>query len=149
MGGMIIGEDEEDAMPLAFLVCNQVAEKRGGRSGASFVFLCGRRIIGIRDGEFGFHLGLPGDELVLQFLGLVRMLLGQVVLFGWILGQVVKLDLVVVIEFDQFPVPVADGRARFPSRSVIVRVVPIEWSLLSFFPVSSGSRLRRRHATWA
>ena len=134
---------------LAFLACNQVAEKRGGRSGVSFVFLCGRRIIGIRDGEFGFHLGLPGDELVLQFLGLVRMLLGQVVLFGWILGQVVKLDLVVVIEFDQFPVPVADGRARFPSRSVIVRVVPIEWSWLSFSRSVREADCARRHATRA
>ena len=63
-------------------------------------FLGGRLVVRVGHGQFRFHLGLPGDEFVLHFLGLVRILLGQIVLLGRILGQVVELDLLVVVELD-------------------------------------------------
>ena len=55
--------------------------------------------------------GKPGSEV---------LRLPQVIL------QVVEFHFVVVVEFDEFPVAIPDGRSRGPGGAMIVRVVPVE-----------------------
>ena len=110
------------------------------RSDASFIFLEGGQVVGVGSGQLGLHLCLPSDEFLFEFSGFLGIFLGQVVFFKRIVDQVVEFNFFIVIEFDQLPFPISNGSSGFPSRSVIVRVVPVKRSWLSFFPSQFGKQ---------
>ncbi len=50
----------------------------------------------------------------------------EVLLFADVVGEVVKLDLVVVVKLDELPVAIANGGARLPRGTMVMRVMPVE-----------------------
>ena len=88
--------------------------------------LAERLVVWIGDGHLRTHLLLPSLKLCPEIRRFLGFLLGQILLFARVLGEVVQLKLLVVVELDKLPVPVADGGARLPSGAVVVRIVPVE-----------------------
>ena len=56
----------------------------------------------------------------MQFLGFRRFFLGQIRLLTEIGGQVIELDVAKLIELDQLPITLPNGRTRCPCGTMVV-----------------------------
>ena len=62
----------------------------------------------------------------------------EIFLFAGVGGEVVKLEVFVMIKLDELPIAIADGRAGFPRGTVIVRIMPIQRALAGVIALELG-----------
>ena len=88
-----------------------------------------RVVAGIGQWHFCMHFFLPRGEFRAEFGCFFRIRLREILVFTGVGGEVVQLEVFIMIKLDELPVGITDGGAGFPCGAVLVRVMPVKCAL--------------------